>query len=165
MRLTDVIHGKLSLRADATATPATPATDNPLNASTVAGVAAVAVANPPSDKIDRLTFVDEVSIRTWLAGIGEQDRETVAGVIKHCRLNADARVYFLTLAREKAKGVELWPDDRIHCHDCVHLSFAGVCLIAGPSGTVIAAKGYKPVDMPRRCEHYSERGEGRPGGR
>ena len=156
MRLTDVIRGTVSLRAGATDTVATPATNEPSNAPSVATVASVRVADPQLHKAHRLTFVDEMSIRTWLAGIGEHDRETVADVIKRCRVNAEVRAYFLELASDKAKGVA-WNDDRIRCQDCLNLSFAGICLLACPAGPVIAQKGYKPIDLPHRCECFKRK--------
>lgn len=50
-------------------------------------------------------------------------------------------------------------DDRIRCHDCLHLTGRGVCRTAGtsegPTGTV---RGYSPVlDLLRRCEAFRPR--------
>jgi hypothetical protein len=144
----------LPLKTNAAAAPAAPAAHSPSNAPTVATVASAAVANPQGNTINRLTFVDEMAIRAWLAGIGEYDRDTVADVIENCRLHADARAYFLSLAREHAKAPE-WVDDfLITCRTCRNLVKA-VCSIAAPDGTVRARKGYRPrADQLQNCPGY-----------
>lgn len=53
------------------------------------------IRQPPAPLADR----EEFAIRTWLALIGESDLSVVAEVIECCHRDADARDYFIGLAR------------------------------------------------------------------
>lgn len=100
---------------------------------------------------------DSELIRAWLARIGEQDQQAVADVLDNCRDNLHVRDYFMTLGQEDAKGV-VWPDDRVRCRECLHLTYLGACLLACPAGPVVAMKGYKPVEMAHRCPSFKRKG-------
>lgn len=43
---------------------------------------------------------DLAAVRAWLIYIGEEDAETIAEVIGACRVNPDARAYFLVRAAQ-----------------------------------------------------------------
>jgi hypothetical protein len=49
----------------------------------------------PSGRCPALTSEDEAAIRAWLAGIGEDDPETIAEVIERCQQDEAARDYFI----------------------------------------------------------------------
>ena len=56
------------------------------------------------------------------------------------------------LSREDAEAIAWNEDDRRRCRHCLNLLTNGVCKVASPKGPVVANRGYRPVDLPRRCE-------------
>jgi hypothetical protein len=58
------------------------------------------------------------------------------------------------LCREDSEAIAWHEDDRRRCQHCLNLLPNGVCRVASPSGPVVANRGYRPVDIPRRCEGY-----------
>ena len=98
---------KGGLARSATATPATIATLQAGQTKSVAAVATVTVAVMPESSIElkklpatKLTADEESKIRVWLTHIEETDSEIITEVLKKCRSNIEARVYFLHRAEE-----------------------------------------------------------------
>lgn len=58
------------------------------------------------------------------------------------------------LSRDEAEAIAWLEDDRRRCWHCLNLLPNGVCKVASPQGPVVANRGYRPVDMLRRCEGY-----------
>ena len=103
----------------------------------------------------RLSVEDDAAIRAWLALIEETDPATIAEVIGQCQRDADARDYFTGRAAAELPKPDPFPDDRRTCDQCANLLPSGICKAASPGGLVSAAKNYRPVDIPRRCEGYA----------
>ena len=121
---------------------------------------------------------DEAAIRSWLKSIGENSQSILKEVIKQCQKDAGARGYFLGranpepfdgeafeeragicefdggLPKEKAEAIAWNEDDRRRCTHCLNLLQNGVCKAAGPGGPIVAARGYRPDQIPRRCPEY-----------
>ena len=98
---------KGGLARSATATPATIATLQAGQTKSVAAVATVTVAVMPESSIElkklpatKLTADEESKIRVWLTHIEETDSEIITEVLKKCRSNIEALVYFLHRAEE-----------------------------------------------------------------
>jgi hypothetical protein len=150
---------KGGLCAVATAIPATAATEEGEKIGTVARVATVAVANPPSVKSTPtapMTADEESAIRAWLAHIEETDAAIIAVVLDQCRVDVEARGYFLRQAGEVPRPAP-FDDDRRYCDQCKNLR-RDVCTIAEPKtgALVVANRGYRPVrEPPRRCAGYA----------
>lgn len=47
-----------------------------------------------------MTGEEEATVRAWLAAIGDRDPASIADIIGACQRDADARRYFMELARE-----------------------------------------------------------------
>lgn len=62
-------------------------------------VAAEPFTPTPTKPSGPITPRDEAAIRAWLAAIGETDAATIADVIDGCHKDADARAYFIRMAR------------------------------------------------------------------
>jgi hypothetical protein len=96
-----------------------------------------------------LSASDELTIRAWLADIGEADQSIVDVVVEQCQNDADARDYFLGRAgetQEEAQPVTWNEDDRRRCAHCLNLQVNGVCKVA---------RGYKPNPaILQRCPGY-----------
>jgi hypothetical protein len=58
------------------------------------------------------------------------------------------------LSRDEAEAIAWHEDDRRRCRHCLNLLPNGICKVASPKGLVVANRGYRPVDIPRRCEGY-----------
>jgi hypothetical protein len=80
-------------------TPATIATQEAEQVVTVATVATVTVAVNPEPSRE-LTAEEESRIRVWLAHIEELDPDIIADLLAKCRVDSDARRYFLKRAEE-----------------------------------------------------------------
>lgn len=104
-----------------------------------------------------LTASEETAIRAWLALIEETDPATIAELVGQCQRDADARDYFTGRAVAELPKTDPFPDDRRRCCHCLNLLPNGVCKAASPQGPVIANRGYRPVDILKRCEGYTPR--------
>jgi hypothetical protein len=58
------------------------------------------------------------------------------------------------LSREESEAIAWQEDDRRRCRHCLNLLLNGVCKVASPAGPVVANRGYRPVDILKRCEGY-----------
>lgn len=58
------------------------------------------------------------------------------------------------LSRDEAEALAWREDDRRRCRHCLNLLPNGICKIAKPGGLVSANRGYRPVDILKRCEGY-----------
>jgi len=58
------------------------------------------------------------------------------------------------LSREEAEALAWHEDDRRRCCHCLNLLPNGICKVASPAGLVVANRGYRPVDILKRCEGY-----------
>lgn len=58
------------------------------------------------------------------------------------------------LSREDAEAIAWLEDDRRRCRHCLNLLPNGICKVASPKGPVVANRGYRPVDILKRCEGY-----------
>lgn len=97
-----------------------------------------------------MTQADELAIRGWLAYIDEDDPLVVEQVIHRCRVDPDARQYFLMRSRE----VPLTSDDRRCCTECCNYE-GGYCQAAKRGEMPDVGTVYRPwVGLPRRCDHY-----------
>ena len=82
-----------------TMTPATVATQEANHSVTVALVAGVTVAER-TELLSELPPDEVTSIKAWLVHIDETDRATIAEVLEQCRVDPDARRYFLKRSEE-----------------------------------------------------------------
>lgn len=109
---------------------------------------------PPTAPLSR---GEEASIRRWLALIEETDPAIIEHVAEQCRLDAEARRYFIERAAAelpKKPNDPLPRDDRRTCDQCVNL-VARRCQ-AARRGEIVANRDYEPIrDLPRRCEGYA----------
>lgn len=107
----------------------------------------------PGEPCGPLLGDEEESVRAWLAEIGEGGEATVIDVLHRCRVDDEARDYFLARATEVRTEDDL--DDRRFCTQCRNLR-AGVCIVAEPGGLVSAIRGYRPSqDILHRCAAYT----------
>ena len=83
----------------ATATPATVAT---LEANNSVTVAPVAVAGSP-ESVMKLSSDAESRIQTWFEHIGETDQAIIDEALENCRVDSNARKYFLKRSEEVPK--------------------------------------------------------------
>lgn len=58
-------------------------------------------------------------ICTWLTNIEEIDPGTIAEILNKCRIDMDARYYFIRRANEVPRGIA--DDDRVICRECRNL--------------------------------------------
>lgn len=77
-----------------------------------------AIAAEPFEPILRhpvtpLTEEDATMIRAWLTYIEETDEDIIADVLDQCRIDADAREYFIDRARETLQPAGVMRDKRI----------------------------------------------------
>jgi hypothetical protein len=113
----------------ATATPATAATVGTELIVVVAGVATVAVADALSAASDaqtgsaELTPDEESENRAWFASIEKHDESTIADILDKCRVDMDARAYFLARALEGQLPAP--PAGPVPCGSCRHLQRTG----------------------------------------
>jgi hypothetical protein len=67
-------------------------------------VAAEPVPRPSGRWSTTMSPVEESATRSWLAGIGERDQDTVAEVIEACQRDAGAREYFIGRANSATRS-------------------------------------------------------------
>jgi hypothetical protein len=79
-----------------------------------------------AEPIDREAWEERAAIAEYDGGVSRGDAEVLAWV----------------------------EDDRRRCRQCINLRGAA-CSIAKPGGLVSASKGYRPANLPMRCEGYS----------
>ncbi len=117
-----------------------------------------AIAAEPFEPIRRqpaapLLPDNEAAIQAWLAHIGETNRDIIDSVFEQCRVDNDARDYFIHRVGEAQRYVD-FDDDRRRCDQCANLTGRGLCL-AARRGEIVASRTYEPVrDWLRRCEGY-----------
>jgi hypothetical protein len=93
----------------------------------------------------------EAVIRAWLVLIKEIDEAIAADVLAPCRLDEDARKYFIGRAGE---SVTADADDRRTCTQCADRR-SSVCVVAKPGGQVSGIGGYRPATgIRQRCPAF-----------
>ena len=107
---------------------------------------------PPPPTLEPMTTEAEGEIREWLALIEEADPATIAEVIERCRIDSEARAYFVGRSSELTGQIP--EDDRRTCNQCANL--LGRRCQAANRGEIAASRNYEPIrDLPRRCEGYA----------
>lgn len=107
---------------------------------------------PPPPTLEPMTTESEGEIREWLALIEEADPATIAEVIERCRIDSEARAYFVGRSSELTGQIS--EDDRRTCNQCANL--LGRRCQAANRGEIVASRNYEPIrDLPRRCEGYA----------
>lgn len=97
-----------------------------------------------------MTQADGLAIRGWLAYIDEDDPLAVEQIIYRCKVDHDARQYFLMRSRE----VHLASDDRRCCTECGNYE-GGYCQAAKRGEMPDVGTVYRPwVGLPRRCDCF-----------
>lgn len=140
----------------ATAIHATSATQQGDDGGTVARIATVAVANPkegqtPPPAVATLTANDELTIRAWMAHMGETEAQIIGDYLDDCRHDPESLAYFLKRANEDLPE-PVTDDDRRHCTQCANLR-GGLCLAARQ---INITPPYRPNNrLPVRCAGYS----------
>lgn len=101
--------------------------------------------------VSDLTHADELAVRHWVAEIEEGDPLMVEQVIFRCRVNPDARQYFLMRSAEVPQGT----DNRRFCTECANLNKVGYCEAAERGEINGAGARYRPWQgLPRRCDRF-----------
>lgn len=100
--------------------------------------------------VSDLTHSEELAVRSWLAEIEEGDPLMVEQVIYRCKVNPDARQYFLVRSAEVSQA----SDDRRWCAECANLK-GGYCEAARRGEIPDTGVVYRPwLGLPRRCDCF-----------
>ncbi len=98
-----------------------------------------------------LAHSEELAVRHWLAEIEEDDPLMVEQVIYRCKVNPDARQYFLMRSAEVTQASY----NRRFCAECTNLTKAGYCEAAERGEIDGAGTRYRPWQgLPRRCDRF-----------
>ena len=108
------------------------------------------IAHLSATTVTDLTQTDELAIRNWLADIDEDDPLTVEQVIYRCKVDPEARQYFLVRCAEVSQA----SDNRRWCTECVNLK-DGYCEAARRGEIPDTGVVYRPwLGLPRRCDYF-----------
>lgn len=107
------------MRADAPCSPrrvATAISATGIEGHRVAGIAASACTSTTNS--EPMSAAQELAIRAWLRAVGELDPLVIRSVVQQCHADAEARLYFLTRAKDNSQMEEIASSlDGINAHD------------------------------------------------